>query len=70
MAPAKTSAEIVSRLAAEIDLVLQSPEIHKRFLEMGSTPARVNPQEFGQFLASEEKRWLEIVVESGAKVNE
>ena len=70
MAPAKTSAEIVSGLAVEINLILQSPDIHKRFHEMGSTPALVNPQAFGQFLASEEKRWLEIVIASGAKVNE
>jgi len=70
MAPAKTSPEIVSRLAVEINQILQAPDIHKRFLEMGSEPAVVNPESFGKFLASEEKRWLEIVVESGAKVNE
>ncbi len=70
MAPAKTSPEIVSRLAVEINQILQAPDIHKRFLEMGSEPAVVNPESFGKFLASEEKRWLAIVVESGAKVNE
>ncbi len=70
MAPAKTSPAIVSRLAVEINQILQAPEIHKRFLEMGSEPAVVNPESFGKFLASEEKRWLEIVIESGAKVNE
>jgi tripartite-type tricarboxylate transporter receptor subunit TctC len=70
MAPTKTSTEIVDRLAIEINHILKSPDIHKRFLEMGSTPAVVNPQAFGQFLATEETRWLEIVSESGAKVSE
>ena len=44
--------------------------MRSRFLEMGSEPARVDPDAFGEFLNAEEKRWLQVVQDSGAKVSE
>jgi tripartite-type tricarboxylate transporter receptor subunit TctC len=70
MAPAKTPPEIVRQLASEIGQILGAPDIRKRFLEMGSEPAEVNPESFGRFLDAEARRWLEVVRESGAKMDE
>ncbi len=70
MAPAGTSRATVDIVAGALNEILATPEIRSRFLEMGSEPARVDPDAFGQFLNAEEKRWLQVVQDSGAKVSE
>lgn len=70
MAPAGTPRAAVDTVAAALNEILAVPEVRTRFLEMGSEPARVDPDGFGQFLNAEEKRWLQVVQDSGAKVSE
>jgi len=70
MAPIKTPNDIVLQLAAEIDKILQEPDIRKRFLEMGTEPAKVDPDAFAKFLDAEAERWLEVVQSSGARMEE
>lgn len=69
MAPAGTPRASVDTIARALNDILSAPEIRTRFLEMGSEPARVDPDAFGTFLDAEEKRWLQVVQESGAKVS-
>lgn len=69
MAPAGTPRASVDTIARALNEILSAPEIRTRFLEMGSEPARVDPDSFGKFLDAEEKRWLQVVQESGAKVS-
>jgi len=68
MAPAGTPRPIIDKLNAEANQVLQSPEIKKRMAEFGAEIGGGTPEEFGQFIVSEIKRYESIVRLSGAKI--
>ena len=69
MAPAGTPRPIIDKLNAETNLVLQSPEVRKRMAEFGAEVGGGTPEEFGQFIVSEIKRYESIVRLSGAKAD-
>ena len=60
-APAGTPREIVLRLNAEIGKALGSPDLKKRFDDMGLVAKASSPEEFGAFLQSEMTRWKAIL---------
>jgi tripartite-type tricarboxylate transporter receptor subunit TctC len=68
LAPAKTPAEIVSKLNEAIVKVLNQPEVRARLAEQGSEPVGSSPAEFRQFIDSEIGKWKELVRISGAKI--
>lgn len=57
MAPAGLPKPILDRLHAEIVKALQSPEVRARFATLGVEPATNTPQEFGDLIQAETKRW-------------
>ena len=69
MAPAGTPREIIERLNRETNQVLQSPDVRKRMADFGAEIGGGTPEEFAGFIASEIKRYEEIVRLSGAKVD-
>ena len=68
MAPAGTPREIVERLNRDLNAVLAAPEMKKRMIEFGAEIGGGSTESFGQFMASELKRYAEVVKLSGAKV--
>lgn len=60
-APAGTPREIIMRLNGELGRALSSPEIKKRFDDMGLVAKPSSPEEFGAFLASEMGRWKAVL---------
>jgi tripartite-type tricarboxylate transporter receptor subunit TctC len=68
MAPAGTPREIVERLNRDLNAVLAAPEMKKRMIEFGAEIGGGSTESFGQFMASEVKRYAEVVKVSGAKV--
>ncbi|MBY0268088.1 MAG: tripartite tricarboxylate transporter substrate binding protein [Burkholderiales bacterium] len=66
LAPAKTPAPIINRLAAEIGKVLDHPEVTKR---LPGPKADTSPAFFAEKLKIDHKKWAQAVKESGAKVN-
>lgn len=66
LAPAGTPAPIVNKLAAEIDKVLDNPEVMKR---LPGTKVATGPKAFAEKLRTDYKKWAAAVKESGAKVN-
>ena len=56
-APAGTPRAIVQKLNTEIVAALASPDLSKRFADMGLVPKSSTPDEFGKFLQSEIARW-------------
>lgn len=60
-APAATPRDIVMRLNAEIAKALSSPELVKRFDDMGLVARASSPEEFGAFLQSEMARWKALL---------
>jgi tripartite-type tricarboxylate transporter receptor subunit TctC len=69
VAPAGTPDAIVARLNAAINDALTSREIRATLAKFGSEPLGGTPQEFTGFVASESKKWSEIIRLSGVKVD-
>ena len=70
VAPAKTPTPIVQRLAAEIQTVLQSPDIKAKYRGMGvDTHAPMSQPDFNKFIAAEIARWGEVVKRANIKLD-
>lgn len=61
LAPAKTPNEIVHKLSAELQQVLQLPEIRDKLIDYGIDPVGGTPEQFDAFIRSEAARWAEVV---------
>ena len=66
--PAGIPRDVVSRLNAEINKILQMPDVRERFQNGGVEPVGGTPEKFGEHLRSEIAKWGKVVRESGAKV--
>jgi tripartite-type tricarboxylate transporter receptor subunit TctC len=67
LAPAKTPAPIVDRLAKEIGATLRAPDVVQTFNERGIEPVGNTPAEFRAFIEAETRRWLKVA--QGAGIN-
>jgi tripartite-type tricarboxylate transporter receptor subunit TctC len=61
VAPAKTSAEVIQKLNAEIAAALASPEIRKAAIDAGTEPYTTSPQEFTAMIRAETKKWGDVI---------
>jgi tripartite-type tricarboxylate transporter receptor subunit TctC len=64
-APAKTPPPVLDKLHDAVVKALASPDVKKRFAELGVEPRPSTPQELKAFYASEAKRWTEVVERAG-----
>jgi hypothetical protein len=60
-APATTPQPIIDRLHQATVKVLQTPDIQKRFKEMGGIPGGNSPTEFNTFVQTEIANWRQTV---------
>jgi tripartite-type tricarboxylate transporter receptor subunit TctC len=60
-APAGTPRDIVTKLNDEVVKALASPDVRKRFDDLGLVPKSSKPQEFGDFLIAEMTRWKGVL---------
>lgn len=67
-APKKTPPELIQRLNKEVGDILQDPVTIKKLADLGGTPLRLTPEEFGQVIADETEKWKKVVEFSGAKL--
>jgi tripartite-type tricarboxylate transporter receptor subunit TctC len=68
VAPKGTPEPIIAKLNDAITKGLKSPEAKTALDNFSSLPKGSTPQEFGAFIADQEKRWGELVKLAGAKV--
>ena len=61
VAPAGTPPAIVDKIQQATKKVLSTPDIQKRFAEMGGVPGGGTPAEFGAFMDKERESWRKIV---------
>jgi tripartite-type tricarboxylate transporter receptor subunit TctC len=59
--PAKLPAAVVARLNKDLVAVLNDPDTHTKLEEMGIQPMPMDPQEFGNFVRSEQKLWAGVI---------
>jgi tripartite-type tricarboxylate transporter receptor subunit TctC len=66
-APAATPADIVRRLAAEVDAALKSPAVAARFAELGALAAGGTPARLAAFQRTEQEKWGKVIVAAKIK---
>jgi len=68
-APAKVPAAIIKRLAEEAAKAAKNPAVAERFKVDDAGAVGSTPDEYAIFIASEQKRWGEVVRKAGIKAN-
>ncbi len=66
-APAGTPPEINNLLNKEINAGLDDPKLKKRLDDLGGTPFKMSPQEFGQFLKAETEKMAKVIIAAGIR---
>ncbi|MBV9347735.1 MAG: tripartite tricarboxylate transporter substrate binding protein [Pseudolabrys sp.] len=66
-APRNTPKEVVERLNAEINKILQSPETARRFAEVGADIKVGSVEDFTKFVRAESQKYIEVIKTTGAK---
>ena len=60
-APAKTPRPVIDRIHQEVSKALASPEVQKRFADLGVEARASTPEELRKFFAAETQRWSKVV---------
>jgi tripartite-type tricarboxylate transporter receptor subunit TctC len=68
-APKGTPPEITSRLNQEVRKALETPELQKRFADLGGEIQPMSPDELMAYVRTEHEKWAKVVKASGAKVD-
>ncbi|MEB2401058.1 MAG: tripartite tricarboxylate transporter substrate binding protein [Alcaligenaceae bacterium] len=66
-APAGTPKEIVEKLNSEITTIMKTPEVKKRFAEMGAEAGPMTTKEYAAWVQEEVNKWTKLVNEAGIK---
>jgi tripartite-type tricarboxylate transporter receptor subunit TctC len=69
MAPAATPKPVVERLNAEINKILNNPELKEAWGKQGAVTLHMSNEEFGRYLRDDIEKWAKVVKISGAKVD-
>jgi tripartite-type tricarboxylate transporter receptor subunit TctC len=60
LAPAGTPKDIVAKLNAEFNRDLNLPDVRKKLTDAGIEPAGGTPQQFGDFIQTEMRKWSKV----------
>ena len=65
--PAGTPKALVDRLHAAVDATVRSPDVAKRFVELGADPQFGTPAEFAAYVSDDLAKWARLAKEAGLK---
>jgi tripartite-type tricarboxylate transporter receptor subunit TctC len=68
MAPAGTPGEIVTRLNAEINRILELPDVSARLDELGTRRNRMTPEQFSKFVLAELDKYRAVARKAGVRM--
>lgn len=68
LVPARTPADIVSRLNRELVGIIGQPEMTERLTSLGYEPVASSPEAFGKQIAQELETWRKIIRDANIKV--
>ena len=66
-APAGTPHLVINKINAEINRILQQPDVRERLLTLGVIPLSGTPEALGDYLQFEITRWAKLIREAGIK---
>lgn len=69
LAPGKTPNDIVDKLSAELQKVLEMPEVRDRLVDFGIDPVGGTPEQFDTFMRSEAVRWGDVVKKANIRLD-
>ena len=69
MAPAATPRDIITKLNAEILKALHDANVRERLIAQGLIPAGGSPEQLGQFIREDTKRWEPVIAATGVKLD-
>ncbi len=64
--PSGTPRELVHKISADMNKVLQSAEVKQRMADIGVTPIGNTPEQFDAYIRAEIPKWAKVVKASGA----
>lgn len=67
LAPARTPADVVTKLQQETARVLAKPEVRDRLLNVGAEPVGGTPAEFAALIRSDMAKWGRLIKEAGIR---
>jgi tripartite-type tricarboxylate transporter receptor subunit TctC len=65
MAPAKTPAPILKKIAADIATVLKDPDVQKRYETLGAIPVTSTPEQLDAIIRSDADRYSKLLAAAG-----
>ena len=69
VAPPKRPAAIVNRLSSLIGEILRTPEMTRRFAEVGAEPVGNTPEEMAQWMKEDTERWRQVIKTGGVTID-
>ena len=68
LAPAGTPQDIVRKLNADINRILQAPDVRERLTALGTEPTGGTPEQFAETIKADTARWAKVVIDAGINV--
>ncbi|MDB5847141.1 MAG: transporter substrate-binding protein [Rhodoferax sp.] len=65
LAPAGTPKAVVAKLNAEVNKILQMPDVRQRLVDAGIEPGGGTPQQFTDFIGTEMVKWAKVAKDAG-----
>lgn len=69
LAPAGVDKAIVQKLNAEVNRVLQLPDVKEKLVNLGADPVGGGAEDFGRYIRADTAKWAKVMKEAGIKVN-
>jgi tripartite-type tricarboxylate transporter receptor subunit TctC len=69
MAPGKTPADLVARLNADVNAVMNLPDVKENLTKQGLIPVTSTPQELQQLIKADLVRWQKVVTDAKIKID-
>ncbi|MBS0518772.1 MAG: tripartite tricarboxylate transporter substrate binding protein [Proteobacteria bacterium] len=66
--PTGTSASLVERLHDAVDATVRSPDVARKFAELGADPQFGSPAEFAAYVAADLDKWSTLAKSAGLKI--
>ena len=68
LAPAGTPQDIVRKLNADINRILQAPDVRERLTALGTEPTGGTPEQFAEIIKADTARWAKVVNDASIRV--
>ena len=69
MAPAGTPRPVLEKLNAEVNKIINAPDVKEAWGKQGAVPMGMGVDEFGRFLREDVTKWAKLVKDTGMKVD-